>query len=287
MDLLEGLSSKQINLIRGCLKNRRFEKNDIVFREGDAAESFYIILSGHVEILRETDDKPMRLAKLGPNDIFGEMGMLINAGRTAAARAMEPTTAYEIPANLVELMKSGCGAEPTLKFLQNLVCILAERLREHRMLPAKAPRSLVMRRSLTVARDMETALEIVKKSLPKGPIKWLERKRRLQPGQVLCNEGDPSDGFYFIHEGVLTAEASRGKLNARIRIGTLTAPVIAGEYGFFTGQPRTATLTAYEPTAYVQFTKAHWDKLKTKFPTEAMNVLFAMARMAGYLLADD
>lgn len=283
MDLLEGLNAKQIGLIRQCLTSRKFEKGEVVFREGDAADCFYIILTGQVEILRETDGKPVRLAQFGPNDVFGEMGLLINAGRTAAVRALEATTAYEIPSQLVEDMKSVCGAEPTLKFLQNMVCVLAERLRAKHARGA-APKSLVLRKTLTVAEDMEEALKIVEKSLPQGAARWLSPRKKLAEGEYLARQGDKSDGFYFIHDGALEVDRAAGDGKQEI-LAQLTAPIIAGEYGFFTGEARTASLRATEETVYTHFPAAHFNKLKTKYPDEALKVLFATARLAAYLLA--
>lgn len=283
MDLLEGLNAKQIGMIRHCLASREFGKHEIVFREGDPAESFFIILRGRVEVLRETDGRPVRLAKLGAGDAFGEMGILIGAGRTAAVRALEPTLAYEIPSTLVQSMRAACGAEATLKFLENLVCVLAERLRGSRERGA-TPGSLVLLKTLTVAAEMEQALKLLRRCLPKGPTRWLAPKKRLKPGEHLLRQGDPSDGFHFIHRGTLEVIREDGSGGPRVT-GALAAPIIAGEYGFFTGERRTASLRAADEVVQTHFPAAHFLRLKERYPAEALEVLFAIARLAAYLMA--
>ncbi len=66
----------------------RFRKGEVVFRQGDPPDRLYSIGSGEVEIVRED---PVRgetiLARLGPGEFFGEMGILGNAPRNATVRA--------------------------------------------------------------------------------------------------------------------------------------------------------------------------------------------------------
>lgn len=55
-----------------------FPTGDMVFNEGDPATDFYVIESGEVEILKDTDGdgEPEIIAVLGPGDFFGEGALL-------------------------------------------------------------------------------------------------------------------------------------------------------------------------------------------------------------------
>jgi CRP-like cAMP-binding protein len=73
------------------LKN--FKHGDIIFREGDPGECMYDIQSGKVGIYKyygTANEK--RIAELFPDQLFGEMGLLDSAPRSATAVALEDTT---------------------------------------------------------------------------------------------------------------------------------------------------------------------------------------------------
>ena len=67
-----------------------YEAGQIIFSQGELARSFYIILSGTVEVYREQDDQEVPLATLGPGEYFGEMSLLQEVRHTASARALDP-----------------------------------------------------------------------------------------------------------------------------------------------------------------------------------------------------
>lgn len=46
----QGLDERHIKLIAGCAKNVRFDGGKVVFREGDAANQFFLIREGQVAI---------------------------------------------------------------------------------------------------------------------------------------------------------------------------------------------------------------------------------------------
>jgi CRP/FNR family transcriptional regulator, cyclic AMP receptor protein len=48
--MFEGLEPAALSLIAGCASNARFEQGAVVFREGDAADTFYLIRHGTVAL---------------------------------------------------------------------------------------------------------------------------------------------------------------------------------------------------------------------------------------------
>ncbi len=69
---------------------------EVIFAEGDAAESLYVILGGSVLISRgeEKDGTTIELSRLGPGEIFGELALFDGAPRSATATACEPTELF-------------------------------------------------------------------------------------------------------------------------------------------------------------------------------------------------
>ena len=73
------------------MKTARFKAGEVIFKEGDRSLEAYRILKGKVHITIRDDSKPVILAQLGEGDIFGEMGMVDERPRSAAAHCLSDT----------------------------------------------------------------------------------------------------------------------------------------------------------------------------------------------------
>ncbi|MBD2124659.1 cyclic nucleotide-binding domain-containing protein [Trichocoleus sp. FACHB-262] len=64
-----------------------YQAKEIIVRQGDPANQFYIILEGEVEVYQEAVSKPPRhLSRLRRGDYFGEVGLLCGGQRTATVQ---------------------------------------------------------------------------------------------------------------------------------------------------------------------------------------------------------
>jgi MFS family permease len=68
------------------------DAGDVVFRQGEYGDRFYIVDSGEVEI--EIDGREVNV--LGPGDYFGEIALLHDIPRTGTARARRSTKLYAL-----------------------------------------------------------------------------------------------------------------------------------------------------------------------------------------------
>ncbi len=61
----------------------------VVVRQGDAADRFYYILEGSFEVTQVPDGgvKPVSLRQMGPDEVFGEIGLISGVPRTATVTA--------------------------------------------------------------------------------------------------------------------------------------------------------------------------------------------------------
>ncbi len=66
------------------------------FREGDAAQSMYVIEQGAVEVQKRWDDSDWPLHQLHAGDCFGEMALMDFFPRSASVRTVEDCRAIEI-----------------------------------------------------------------------------------------------------------------------------------------------------------------------------------------------
>ncbi|HVM29718.1 MAG TPA: MFS transporter [Candidatus Limnocylindrales bacterium] len=62
----------------------------VVIRQGDAADRFYVIVEGEVEVSQQRGDdvEPVRLRTMGRGEFFGEIGLLSGVPRTATVTAL-------------------------------------------------------------------------------------------------------------------------------------------------------------------------------------------------------
>ncbi len=68
-----------------------FATDETIFLQGDSGDFIYIIISGSVEISKETKTEKDIVAKMSSGDILGEMALLSDEPRCASATATEPT----------------------------------------------------------------------------------------------------------------------------------------------------------------------------------------------------
>ena len=64
-----------------------FERDQVLFRQGDSGDAAYIIVDGEVDVLVDTPAGPLVVATLGKNAFFGEIAILCDIPRTATMRA--------------------------------------------------------------------------------------------------------------------------------------------------------------------------------------------------------
>jgi CRP/FNR family transcriptional regulator, cyclic AMP receptor protein len=76
---------------------RQFEPGQVVFREGDASDTCYVVREGRARAIRtHRDGRTITLARFGPGDIFGELALFEDERRSATVEAIEPTSAVAV-----------------------------------------------------------------------------------------------------------------------------------------------------------------------------------------------
>jgi MFS family permease len=89
----------------------------VVIRQGDPADRFYVILEGSfvVDQSAAPGGAPVRLRTMGPDEVFGEIGLLAGVPRTATVTAEEDGRLLALEArDFLELVTSGAELGPRL-----------------------------------------------------------------------------------------------------------------------------------------------------------------------------
>ncbi len=88
------------------LEGVRVEKGKYVFRQGDASDAMYFIESGRVNVQLELEgNKIIRLVKMGPGTVFGEMGIYTSAPRSASIVADEDCVLYRLSQKMLTVIQ--------------------------------------------------------------------------------------------------------------------------------------------------------------------------------------
>ncbi len=66
---------------------KTYRQGETIFTEGETGDNMYVVQTGSVEVVKISSEGEVRLAELGPGEIFGEMAMFGSKIRSATVRA--------------------------------------------------------------------------------------------------------------------------------------------------------------------------------------------------------
>ncbi len=240
---------------------QHYPRGELVFSEGDAGDSLYIIEMGEVKLATETTAGESTVAWLEAGEFFGEMALLTGKTRSVKARAMADTNLWVLYKNdYDELMVD----HPSLSVA--LGKVLSERLtagfREDR------PRATITR-----MREIPLLAQLTESEL-------VDVIRRLRPverqaGDILFSQGEAGEMMYFIESGQMEVQARAGE--GRTILSVLGAGEPVGEMALLSGKPRTATGRALTDLQLWALEKADFDELTLKYPRFALAISRALS----------
>ena len=82
----KGLQSTNTRL--SGIERKKYDRDQVIFREHENGDMAYIIANGQVQIIKESDNGPKILGVLEKGAMFGEMALIDNKPRMASAKAI-------------------------------------------------------------------------------------------------------------------------------------------------------------------------------------------------------
>ena len=166
------LSDFDLSQVAGITERKSYRRGEVIIEERTAAERFFIIARGKIEISKRFEDgEEFVLSVHSDGEFFGEMALLDQGLRSATVRAVEPTTVLEISRPNFETL---LYKAPLLAF--RILRELSSRLRETGALLV----SYLERRNLQLHRAyLETVSAFLLKT-QKGDPESLSRTQRLR-----------------------------------------------------------------------------------------------------------
>ena len=120
--LFQGISDESMARLAAVTGELDFEAGQFIVLQGQVGTGLYVIVEGEAKVVRGSDE----LARLGPNDFFGELSVIDQMPRNASVQATMPTRTLALASwDLLDLLET----DPKLSL--NLIKGLAARVREH------------------------------------------------------------------------------------------------------------------------------------------------------------
>jgi cAMP-dependent protein kinase regulator len=136
--LFEHLDESQLQTVKDAMFPVTKEEEDIIIKQGDAGDNFYVIESGAVDVFINggSDDPPVLVHSYNDGDSFGELAIMYNAPRAATCIAKGGQVklwALDRSSFKVILMKTAISKRNQYKSFLTEVPIFSE-LNEHEIL---------------------------------------------------------------------------------------------------------------------------------------------------------
>ena len=130
---LGSMRTEHLNKIAECAKYVEFSRGQYVFRQGEAAEHFYLILDGTIEVeLFSAAGGPVVLQKLSKGSVLGWSWIIAPYLWRFDARVLQPVKALEVDAVRLRGMMM---KDPSLGYeiLHRFIYTVCERLESERL----------------------------------------------------------------------------------------------------------------------------------------------------------
>jgi CRP/FNR family cyclic AMP-dependent transcriptional regulator len=129
---LAGMNREQLALLTDCARPVHFGKGQIIFREGEMANRFYLIEAGKV-VLESSEGlgNPAIIDTIGPGDLLGWSWMFPPYTWQFTARALEPTAAMFFYGTI---LREYCEKDHSLGYelLKRMSAVVVKRLQAAR-----------------------------------------------------------------------------------------------------------------------------------------------------------
>ncbi len=121
---------------------KTFQKGDVIFCEFEPGDTFYLIQTGRVEIVKIMGDLQKTVDVLQPGEVFGEMAILEEAPRSATAIALDKVTALEFNRENFEILMQG-NPQIAMKLLKLFTKRIYDQKRRFMILTLEDPEARV------------------------------------------------------------------------------------------------------------------------------------------------
>ncbi len=234
------LPEQHLDNVRALAREERYEFGDVIVKQGDEVDAFYLLTSGRARVVKETERRrEIALATLRPGDTFGETALLSGGTRTATVRC---STAVEVLRFDRDDFLTLLSRYPELKHslestarLRTLHSFLYE-FSNFGRLPARTLQALIEKLSVV----------------------------DVSKGEIIIREGEPAGPMFVVESGKVRVFSNR---NGRVRnLAFCREGDFFGELSILNESPRAASAEAVTPVRLLALQPEVVRELKAQFP---------------------
>ena len=238
--LFQFLSDEHFEKLRALLHEEHYEFGDIIVRQGESADSFFILLSGRARVVKaDQNGTEVVLASVKPGDSFGEAALAEGGTRSATVRCSTGVEALRLDrADFLQVVEDN----PELK--QHLEITARHRalhgflyqFSNFGRLPVPALRSLI---------EKLTPVEVAK-------------------GRAIIQQGDKPGAMFILEKGRARAFAQNN--GSQKNLAFYRDGDFFGELSILKGTPRSASVEAFSDCRLLALEPAAVRDLKQNYP---------------------
>jgi len=174
---LPGLDAQQLDNITSNAARVEYQPGEVIYQQDDAADSFFVLIDGRVDTLREnTEGERTLIRQLEPGAYFGEVGLLEGGKRTMTVRASQDAPVVVLQLEKYKLEAILAASDMTR---DELFHIMHQRVIE-RYLREAVP-------ELT-GEEIDTLMESIESA-------------QYMPGDIIVNQGEQATRFFILASG--------------------------------------------------------------------------------------
>lgn len=238
--LFQFLPDEPFAKLRDLLQEENYEFGDLLVRQGDPADSFYVLVSGRARVVKaDQKGNEIVLATLKPGDSFGESALSEGGTRTATVRCSTGVEALRLDRDdFLQLVQES----PDLKHHLEMTA-------RHRALHG------FLYEFSNFGRLPVTALRSLAEKLT--PVE-------VRKGEAIIQQGDPPGAMFILEKG--RARAFLSNNGSQQNLAFYRDGDFFGELSILNGSPRAASVEAFSDCSLLALEPEAVRALKRRYP---------------------
>ncbi len=270
-----------------------------IFRQGDVADALYVIQSGQVEVdARTPGDDLLKLTRMGPGQVLGDMALLPDTKRLAAATAATDVVLIALDSHALDRL-SRTSNHAALKIHLQFGKLISGRIRDINSSIGRSNIQSAAAEKITSLPPQHSAVSSRYRkfmgympffdSFTQGEIDEIAAlfiEHHVARGQQVFSENVAGNSCFLIARGAVEITIAHGRGTRRLAV--LGPGRIFGEMCLLDGGVRSATCTLRENGVILELSAEAFDglvqsgsRLALKFLTSINHNLISMLRKAN------
>ena len=238
--LFQFLTEEHYEKLRALLKEESYDFGDLLVKQGDPADAFYVLASGRARVVK-TDQagEEIALASLKPGDSFGESALIEGGTRTATVRCSTAVEALRL------------GRDDFLQLTEKIPA-----LKHHLELMARhrALHGFLYEFSNFGRLPVAALRSLVEKLSP----------MQVAKGTSIIRQGDPPGAMYILEKG--KARAFHSDNGSQQNLAFYREGDFFGELSILANSPRSASVEAFSDCRLLALEPEAVHELKGSYP---------------------